>query len=234
MSQTELELMHRARAKRYAELEAKAAATDERIKELTEKLETAEWLARSAQDQAASVDYNPMLGKVWTAGMDEPTEDQARALLDLNTGQVFIREHNCWIKGGRSASGQTRYEWPIGEDYGPFIPFIEGWGFDSILKSCAEQDTREEILRRFIYGKDGYNTEGVWSRPELTEAYKRVVTELESKHAKRLAEVRALEDRFARMYYACLSCGASYVNAEELEHVNGCSEPDTVRFERVP
>lgn len=240
MGATELELMHRARADRYAELEARAAAVDERVSELTEKLSEAEWAARIAQDQVAAVEYDSTFGKVWTAGMDAPAVDEAKALLDLTTGEVFLRElwangqyGELWIKAGRSPRGQSRCDWPM--EGGPFIAFREDWGFERVLKSAAEQDQREDKLRQFIYGKDGYQSEDAtaWTRPDLAAAYARVVTELERKHAQRLGEFRELEHRLARMRYVCLTCSEKYHDAD-MDHAKGCAYPQVARYELIP
>ena len=241
MSTTELELMHRARAARYAALEVAAAAADERIKALTEKLEEAEWTARIAQDQVAAVEYDPMFGKVWTAGMDAPEKGEALALLDLTTGQVYTRERwiggdygDVWIKADRDRAGQTRYEWPI-SDAGPFIAFRDGWGFEQVVKACAEQDTREGEFRKFLYGRDGYRAEGDSNRtrPELFDALKRVVTELESKHAQRISEIQSLNGRIGRMRYMCIECGHEAVETGWLEHDDDCADHRVVRYEPV-
>lgn len=195
--------LHEPRARRYAEAIATAAAADEQIKALTEQLADHEWHRTQAEAQVDYLRERLELGdhQVITSTDDEPLPEYVQGLIDLTTGQAWVRPTynsgepvpNAWIKADASSRGQTRYEWPI-RDAGPFIALPDSWALDKINREARQRDEREDRIRQGIRDLPCYQAESdsPWSPPPLDEAVLRVVTELAKRHGDALGKVDVL------------------------------------------
>lgn len=192
--------IHRPRAERYAKALATAAAAEERIAALTETLADHEWHRSQAEAQVSAVEWDDLLGKVWTAA-DEAPPPEVTSLLDLTTGQVYTRatwgggtlRPNEWVRADRSEHGQMLRVWPI-EDAGPFIVFRDDWGFADVVRGARLRHEAEDSIRGCIRSLDGYEEperRGVWGIPDIAPAVKRVVTTLRNRHADLVIELQA-------------------------------------------
>jgi hypothetical protein len=163
------EAMHRERSKRYAEAIAAAAAADERVKALTEKLEEAEYLRRIAEDEAAAAQWiNDDSGEPWRSNVDthvyhagepEPPDDR-EFVFSLSDGTIYraLRgrktEHNPqpsrygWQQVGYHP--YTQSDWLAVLEHAPLLAFTAetDWGLDRIVRDVTRHVEQETELRR--------------------------------------------------------------------------------------
>lgn len=180
----------RGRAQRYAEALAAAAGAGERIRQLTEALESAEYLRDVAETQLSGVEWDKALGRVWTAADGE--EPETGAVMDLHDGTVYWRRKDGtgWAKrlGGRTVS--TAYQWP--PEGGPWISFEETWELNRVFDESERLGQLEDRLHRHMSDRDGYQEPGksTWHRPDLVQALERVLAARDAKRLEAAEEAR--------------------------------------------
>lgn len=138
--------LDKAQARRWAELEAKAAAATAVVDALTERLEEEIYLRSAAESAAGHAEVNPHWGHVYWPTEDEP---DAVALLDLSDGRVLLKRDDYWIDAASEKQNSMRYVWPL--DGGPYMAWDYEYHFSAVVRDLAtyrEQDQRiREIVR---------------------------------------------------------------------------------------
>lgn len=194
---------HQARATRYAEALAAAAASDERIAALTEQLAEHEWHRTQAESTLNLVEYDAQIGKVWQQTEDEPGPDEVSALLCLTSGEVWQRysgHGGGWVRASLSERAQTINMWPI-QDSGPFIAWRDDYGFAQTVRKSRLLDEEQDQLHAQMRECPGYRGEGAssWGRPSLPAALGRVLMHKNRQVAELTEALRALRARIAAL-----------------------------------
>lgn len=200
--------LHEPRARRYAEALATAAAAEEQIKALTEQLAEHEWHRTQAEAQVDYLRERLELGdhQLITGTDDEPLPEYVQGLIDLTTGQAWVRPTynsgepvpNAWIKADASVRGQTRYEWPI-SDAGPFLALPDSWALDKINREARRRDETEDAVHQLLRDHTAYRDSETssWTRPSLEEAVARVYRHEQTARINADSRVRQLRQAIA-------------------------------------
>ena len=186
-------------AERYAQMFAAAAATEERIKVLTDALAESEGARMSAESELSVLTYPDSFPRVW-GNATEPPPPEVVALIDITSGTPYRRRphsDDLWDRMG--VDHRMSYEWPI-SDAGPFIALPDDWGLSQLAKTLDTIIADHEKIRRAIYGRPGYDDPEAtsrWTRPGLGDATGRVLDLLSAKNGALSEENRRLKDRLA-------------------------------------
>lgn len=146
------------RARRYIEARAVAAATEERLRVLTELLEIEHYRADQAESALGQLQYDEKLPRVWMPGVDEAPPEDILALIDLNGGCAYVRRRGIddqWQKVAAGRSAPTVYTWPI-PDAGPFIALPEDWELHRVGVEQSRRADEEQAIRSMLYHRPGY------------------------------------------------------------------------------
>jgi hypothetical protein len=243
----------RAEARRYSEARVAGAAAAEVIAELREALEESEYHRRAAEEQLWRVDnYDETLGRVFTAADEEPPP-MAAGLLDLTSGDVWLR-HRDGEMFGRADGGAYSpmwHAWPL-DGAGPFIALEDTWNLTRLNERASENTRTIEDIRSFLRDKPGGRALGEDGKPvlypvkpieravrdvieakshEVTEARVEARTERKAAvdEAARWADggdvVRAVRDAAAAVVVKDAAVH-SIVKAAELEIIQDCVMPE--------
>ncbi len=181
----------RPRAERYAQAVSQAAAANERIKALEDALMVSEYRREEAETQLQGLEWDPVLGKVFTQADEEPGDHAF--ILDLYNGGLWermdgaVREDEHWKQLTGDRYGSTA-GWPL--EGGPFVAFPDDWSLKRILEQAEGMLNELDGIQNALRDEDGYpdpEASSKWARPRsLSVATKRV---LES-YRLRLAEAK--------------------------------------------
>lgn len=140
--------LERSQARRWAEMEATAAAATEQITALTERLEEEIYLRSVAERAASQVETDPHWGRVYWPTEDEP---DAKALLDLSDGRVLLRRHGGWIDAADEKTAPMIYMWSI--DGGPFIAWDYEYHFSRVVRELADNREQHKRISEVVRGE---------------------------------------------------------------------------------
>lgn len=142
--------LERSQARRWAEMEATAAAATEQINALTERLEEEIYLRSVAERASSQVETDPHWGRVYWATEDEP---DAKALLDLSNGRVLLRRDLGWIDAADEKNHPMIYLWAI--DGGPFIAWDYEYHFSAVVRELADNREQHKRIAEIIRAETG-------------------------------------------------------------------------------
>lgn len=195
------EAMHRERSRRYAEALAAAAATDARVKELTEKLEEAEYFRRIAEDEAGAAHWLDSSDEPWASAFDrhiyhagdpEPGEN-VEFLFSLGDSTILQasrwgddRDRHGWhILSYESPNASSYSDWGGALEHAPLIAITKDadLGLTSLARLVNKHVADFAELRRRLPRDPESNA---WSQPDLPER----LSILELRYAEQTTELR--------------------------------------------
>lgn len=186
-------------AERYAQALAAAAASEERIKALTDALAESEAARTSAESELSAVTYPDDFPRVWGNATEPPPADVV-AIIDITNGTPYRRRrHSAELWDRMGVDHRMSYEWPIA-DAGPFIALPDEWGLSQLAKTQDIIIADHQKIRRAIYGMEGYSDPEAtsrWTQPGLGDAAVRVIDVLAAKCGAVAEQNRRLKDRLA-------------------------------------
>lgn len=196
------EIQARQAAVRYAQMVVAVAATEQRVTELQQRVEDAEYFRLIAESQLSAATWPEGIGEILHVGTAEPDESVS-ALLDIYGGRVYRRAErggDAWVRAEVSESGATFYEWPI-EEAGPFLKLQDGWYIRKIIDAVRGADERRLKLRNRFSQERGYCPEGEsrfsFNQIDPADGAIRVYNDLWSRFCEQGTETHGLKTKLA-------------------------------------
>lgn len=172
-------------ARRHAEALAAAAATEERVTALTDRLADEEFHRSVAEYEADQMRARVDLGDHQIIrATDNPPAHEITALLDISDGRAWVRamrngapDGDMWINAASSTRGQMRYEWPF--EGGPFIALPYEWELSRINRAVRELEEERDAAHAAMRPCAGYHDPAGsrWARPAVADAFNRIYAE---------------------------------------------------------